>query len=134
MPLTKADTSKTHRFEDGPDWIELRIELDKGTQDQIADATATRYVVGDSGEVLQIVSQQHRANPVLFHHMCVAWSLSDTPTMAEYDELDPESGRWVDKCIGEALSMRKKRAEGNDPSKSRPKTGRASSASAEQST
>jgi hypothetical protein len=124
MPLRKADTTVTRRFEDGEDWIELRVRLTKGQRDQLADIQQNyrvdgRALTGDP-EADRSVEMRGRIaefNRAAFGFLCTGWSLSETPDIAQYVALDEESGAWVDKCISEVLIERAS-AEGNDESSS----------------
>ena len=131
MPLRKADVTGTKRFEDGEEWLELRVELTKGEGDRLRDLTASYRLPADvigtadaaSVEIRQRVAEGNRA---LFDFLAVAWSLPDEPTAATYAALDEESGRWVDECIEAVLHERRERAVKNGRT-SKKRTARASS-------
>jgi hypothetical protein len=131
MPLRKADVTGTKRFEDGEDWLELRLELSKGESDRLRDLTASYRLPADqvgtadagSVEIRQRIAEGNRA---LFEFLAVAWSLPDELSGAGYAALDEESGRWVDECIETVLRERRERAVKNGRS-SKKRTGRGSS-------
>lgn len=134
MPLRKTDLSSTERFEDGDAWLVLRVGgLTKGESDRLRDLTAAfrmdpRVFVeqnADSDSMIEINNRVAQANRALFEILAVDWSLGEI-TADAYSELDEESGRWVDQCIGEVLAARRARAEKNSPSSRKPR-GRASS-------
>lgn len=136
MPLRKANTADTERFEDGDAWLELRLELTKSESDRVKDLTARVEV--DPSEVVaaakegrepkvELGQQVERANQALFGILAQAWSLgSGKPGAADYAVLDEESGRWVDDCIEQALVRRRERAVKN-VSSSKKRTARATS-------
>ena len=131
MPLRKADVTGTKRFEDGEEWLELRLELTKGEADRLRDLTASYRLPADvigtadaaSVEIRQRVAEGNRA---LFEFLAIAWSLEDDPTGAAYATLDEDSGKWVDECIATVLRERRERAEKNGRT-SKKRTARASS-------
>lgn len=128
MPIRKTDHSKTQRFVDGTDWIEFRTQLSAGDEDFINDRTAASYQVDENGTVIEVEMHPNRALGALFAALVVSWSEGDgRPTVRDYNELTPESRKWVDQCVTEALSTVKKRAEKKDPSKGRRKSSRGSS-------
>jgi hypothetical protein len=137
MPLRKADITNSKRFEDGQDWIVLRVGgLTKGESDQLRDLTAAfkmdpRAFAGedDQAAMVEINNRVAQANRALFEILCVDWSLGEV-SGAAYSELDEESGRWVDEQIAEVLAERRKRAEGNGSSKRKPRARGSSSAKA----
>ena len=145
MPLRKADLTSTRRFEDGKDWIVLRVGgLTKAEADHVADLSAAlkidpQALAGESPEVgasIEIEKHTHQANRALIEILCDSWSLKDDdgnaiPVSAQaYSDLDNESGQWVDKCISEVLAERRKRAEGNVPSPRKPRARASSSGKA----
>jgi hypothetical protein len=136
MPLRKADLTSTRRFEDGNDWLVLRVGgLTKGESDHLADLTRAMKV---SQEALtgapdlasmEIEMRTADANRALFALLCVEWSVGAV-TGEAYSELDEESGRWVDECLAEVLQERRARAEGNGGSPRKPRARASSSAKA----
>jgi hypothetical protein len=129
LALRKADTSKTQRFTDGPDHIEFRTQLTAGDEDFIKDRTAASYQVDGEGTVVEVEMHANRVNGALFAALVVGWSLEDgKPTLRDYEELTPESRKWVDQCVNGALAtVEKKRAEGK-ASRAKPRSSRSSSA------
>lgn len=129
MPLRKADLTTTKKFEDGDDWMVLRVGgLSKGESDRVRDLTAA-YSMDPSvlaGEIteqsakIEVNNRVAEANRALFAILCTDWSLGDVNSQA-YAALDEESGRWVDECIGEVLAARRERAEGNARSSPKPR-------------
>lgn len=143
MPLSKADTSKVQRFEDGAAWIELRTRLTKRDEDIINDLNSHYRMPpelfgiagGESEPSVEVRANIAQTNRTLFELLVVAWSESDEkPTGADYDALDVESGRWVDKCVQEARKIGSKRAEGKAISNGKPRRSRGSSRSVVKST
>lgn len=120
MPLTRADLTKTRKFEDGESWLVLRTQLTKHDADVVAelnnnfrvDAGALAGVV-DADRSVELRSRLVDTNRTLFALLVVEWSAGDNPTASDYDVLDEDSGAWVDKCISEVLVERRKRAEKN---------------------
>lgn len=137
MPLARADTSASKRFEDGDAWLVLRTELTKRDKDQIADLAQhykldARLLAGDANadQGVEIAARAADTNRTLFALLAVSWSLSEgKPTAEDYDTLSEASGEWVDGCIGEILAERARRAEGNGRSRSRPASSPGSSRS-----
>lgn len=112
MGLAKADQSRIQRFDDGPDYIVFRTQLTAGDEDFINDRTAASYQVDEEGTVIEVEMHPNRALGALFAALVQSWSLSEgRPTVRDYNELTPESRKWVDQCVTEALSTVKKRAE-----------------------
>jgi hypothetical protein len=140
MPLRTIDFNATKRFTDGDDWIELRTGgLTKHESDVIRDLTANYRIDPASldnpgAAMVEVNNRVADANRVLFDVLCVAWSQDGPPNAAAYDELDEESGRWVDDCISEILAERRKRAEGKSRSSARPPKPATSSPKAASST
>lgn len=128
MPLRKADTSETRRFEDGEDWLELRVALNKHEADLLLDMTQSYRVDAgaltgdpDADQRVELFGQSAGANRWLFGVLAVAWSYGkDKPTATDYDEFDEQSGAWVDRCINEVLAERRRRAEGKARSSAKP--------------
>lgn len=139
MPLRKADTTTTRKFEDGSDWIELRTQLTKGEGDQVRDLTASYRLDpnalggGDDASSVEINNRVALANAALFTVLCQGWSLGEVSADA-YRGLDEESGRWVDDCIQQVLRERRERAEGNAPTSGKPRRRGSSSGTAAAST
>lgn len=138
MPLRKADTNTTRRFEDGEDWMELRTGgLTKGEADRVRDLTAAFRVdpralagVADADQAMVELNQRvAQANKLLFALLCTGWSLGEVSAEA-YEALDQQSGEWVDECIATVLAERRARAEKNPPSSKRPSRRAGSSAKA----
>jgi hypothetical protein len=130
LALRRADTSKTQRFEDGPDFIEFRTQLTAGDEDFIKDRTAASYQVDGEGVVVEVEMHANRVNGALFAALVVGWSLEDgKPTLRDYEELTPESRKWVDQCVSGALAtVEKKRVEGK-ASRAKPRSSRGPSTS-----
>lgn len=138
MPLRRTDFSTTRKFEDGADWLVLRVGgLSKGESDLLTDLTGTIKVdtqsaqTGGAPETVEIERKVAQANRALFVLLCKDWSIGDVSEQA-YAELDEESGRWVDECIAEALRERRERAEKNAGSSKKPRARASSSAKAEE--
>lgn len=144
MPLRTADMTSTRRFEDGDDYLVLRVGgLTKGEADRLHDITAAYKIdpsllagVADPQQAARIEIDQRtmQANQALFALLVVEWSLPQEPTGQAYADLDQESGNWVDECIGEVLRERQKRAVKNAPSSAKPRKRASSSARAAAST
>lgn len=145
MPLSRAETAKTQRFEDGASWIEFRTRLTKHDEDVIADLNSNYRLPPElfgietgaeaANASVEIKSNIVQTNRTLFDLLAVAWSLGDDkPTATDYDELDSASGRWVDECRIEALRVGRTRAEGKVISSKAPRRSPASSPSAAKST
>ena len=139
MPLRKADLTSTRKFEDGQDWLVLRVGgLTKGEADHLNDLTGALKIdpaalAGAPGGVaakLEIERRTAEANRALFELLCLEWSLEDAPTGEAYSGLDDESGRWVDDCIEQVLRERRERAEKNARSSKKPARRASSSAKA----
>jgi hypothetical protein len=120
MPLRKADMTSTRKFEDGSDFIVLRVGgLTKGESDRLRDLTASfrmdpGALVADpeAAASIEVNNRVAQANQALFLILCTEWSAGPVTAQA-YAELDEESGRWVDECIAEVLKERRERAEKN---------------------
>ena len=118
MPLRKADLTTTKRFEDGADWLVLRVGgLTKGEADHVSDLTGALKIdpqafagSPDVAASIEIEKRTAQANRLLFEILCSEWSLGEVTGVA-YSELDNASGQWVDKCIAEVLEEHRKRAE-----------------------
>jgi hypothetical protein len=127
MPLRRTDFSATRKFEDGDAWMVLRVGgLSKGESDLLSDLTGTIKVdaasaqAGLTPDTVEIERKVAQANRMLFVLLCQDWSIGDV-TETAYAELDEESGRWVDECIGEVLRERRERAEKNAAISKRPR-------------
>lgn len=128
MPLRKADTSATRKFDDGADWIVLRVVLSKGEADHIQELTSSYHLdpvamaaAGpDQAATVEVQAQVAQTNRALFQILCVDWSLGDVSADA-YSALDEESGEWVDDCIQAVLRERRQRAEKNGRSSAKPR-------------
>lgn len=135
MPLRKADTSATRKFEDGDAWLVLRTGgLTKGEADHLADITSTLDVnpaaLSDpSAAALEVKRHTAHANRALFELLCIDWSLGEVSGEA-YSQLDQESGEWVDECLRQVIVERQERAEKNVRSSKRPSRRASSSAKA----
>lgn len=144
MPLRTTDFSATRKFEDGQDYLVLRVGgLSKSEGDHVRDLTAAYKVDpraaaaataagGDAMAAVEVEQRTAQANAALFEILCSEWSLRDAddhpiPVSGEaYADLDEESGRWVDDCIETVLRERRERAEKNAGT-SRKRPARASS-------
>lgn len=119
MGLRKADKSETRRFEDGDDYLVLRINLTKGERNLIAELTSNYSVPNNGDEVAReigIKSAMREYRRTLFGILAVTWSLAaGKPRVDDYEALDESSGEWVDDCLDEVLGVRRERAEGNAP-------------------
>lgn len=129
MPLRKTDFSATRKFEDGQDWMVLRVGgLSKSEADHVRDLTAAYKLDaraaagGTNAEQMASVEVEQRtaqANAALFETLCIEWSVRDDDghplpvTQDAYADLDEESGQWVDSCIAQVLRERRERAEKN---------------------
>lgn len=121
MPLRMTDKKKTKRFESDGDWIELRVGgLTKGETDSLADLQTSMSLDTPDGVVrpgdsqrIEINRRIAEANQRLFAILCVDWSLPSDPSSQAYSDLDEDSGRWIDECIGDVLEERRRQAEGN---------------------
>jgi len=121
MPLRKTDLTSTRRFEDGNDYLVLRVGgLSKGEGDRVRDLTAAYKVdpatlagTNDEAAMIELASRTAQANRLLFELLCQEWSLEGAPNGDAYAALDEESGRWVDDCIEQVLRERRERAVKN---------------------
>lgn len=134
MPLRRADRTKIRRFTDGEDWLELREVISKHDRDVVAEVQQNlrvdpRLWAGDpeADERVELRARIVEGNRTLFALLAVRWSREEAPTADAYDQLDEESGEWVDQCVKEILTARRERAEGNAPSASPPETSPSSS-------
>lgn len=134
MPLRKADLTSTRKFEDGQDWLVLRVGgLTKGEADRLNDLTGAMMIDPEAfgqpdgtNRKIEIERRTAEANRALFELLCTEWSLEGAPNGDAYDGLDLESGQWIDECISEVLRERRERAEKKGPSAAK-RSGRASS-------
>jgi hypothetical protein len=144
MPLKLADTSKVETFRDGSSWITLRTQITKEIQDTVNDLNshyrlpAAAFGLADgpaeADAGVELRTNSRAINRTLFELLVVEWSLSDDkPTAADYDQLTSESGKWVDKCVTDALAKGRGRVEGNGRSPSRRKGSRTTSPAAPRS-
>lgn len=128
MPLRKADTSATRKFDDGADWIVLRTALTKGEADHVQELTSSyrldpvAMAAAGPGKAatVEVQAQVEQTNRALFQILCVDWSLGDV-TVDAYSNLDEDSGEWIDACIQEVLLERRERAEKNARSSAKPR-------------
>jgi hypothetical protein len=142
VPLSQADVSQVHRFEDGAAWLELRTALTKGDHDTIQDlnshyripaSTFTGEATVDPDAGVEVRTNAKQINRTLFELLAVAWSLEEPISAMAYDTLDGPSGEWVDNCVAEAIALGRGRAEGNGRSTVRPKSSRSTSRGAKRS-
>lgn len=135
MPLQRADTETTRRFEDGDDWMVLRVELTKGEADRVRDMSV-RYLLDNEFQAdnpkVSVENLTKEANRVLFEILCENWSLPYPPTAEAYDKLNQTSGEWVDECIQDVLKEQRERRGKESTSSRKPgKRAGASSKAAE---